>query len=785
MNKTLSLLACLGLAVVTAVAAPFRIQSGRDVTVSMPSDPAPVLKTALRMFSGDVSNVFDSEVKTVPSGASIAVSIDTALVSHPQGFRLEVNPSGTLRIIGGGCHGAAYGLLELSRLIGVSPWEWWADATPAKKAEFSLPDGFSDSQAPDVEFRGIFINDEDWGLTPWSYKHFEPNEIKGAVGPKTTAKIFELLLRLRANTYWPPMHECSHPFFLTPGNREVAEEYGIYIGTSHCEPLASNANGEWKVRGTGDYDYTKNADNVLRFWEDRVRETANQEMFYTLGMRGVHDSGMLGANTPEEQKAVLEKVLADQRSLIGKYVNPDVTKVPQVFIPYKEVLDAYNGGLQVPDDVTLMWCDDNYGYIRHFPSEKERARKGGNGIYYHVSYWGRPHDYLWLGTFSPSLLKQQMDEAYDRGIQKIWILNVGDIKPAEYQIELFMDMGWDIDKVREDGLDKHIHDFMSREFGKEVADEAAPAMTEAFRLAYIRKPEFMGNTREEERQNPQSRVIKDLPWSKDEIAARLASYDALSDKVEALDSRIPADRRDAFFQLVKYPVQGAAQMNRKLLYAQRARHGEMDWQASDAAFDSIAALTRIYNQGLGNGGKFNGIMDFQPRRLPPFGRVPRTEAAEPAPSPQKPLLVVDGADGLLACPKCIAAGKPGHATEPLDGLGYNRKAVAIPENNRLTFELPEIDAKEAVVEVRLLPVHPVHDDGNLAFSVSIDGSEPQSVNYATAGRSEEWKQNVLRNQAIRRITLPLAKARTHSLVVMALTPGVVLDQVAVYPVIAD
>lgn len=295
-----------------------------------------------------------------------------------------------------------------------------------------MPEGFTLQKSPSVRYRGIFINDEDWGLMPWSSKTFEPSDIPGHIGPRTNAKIFELMLRLRANTYWPAMHECSVAFFMTDGNREVAERYGIYIGGSHCEPMACNAAGEWSRRGTGDYDYVNNSDNVYRCWEDRVKDVANQGILYTVGMRGVHDGTMNGAKTIEEQKDVLERVFHDQRKLLSEYVNRDITEVPQVFIPYKEVLDVYNAGLRVPEDVTLMWCDDNYGYIRHSPTEEKRKRKGGNGVYYHVSYWGRPHDYLWLGTFSPYLLYQQMKQAYDKGIKDIWILNVGDIKPAEY-----------------------------------------------------------------------------------------------------------------------------------------------------------------------------------------------------------------------------------------------------------------------------------------------------------------------------------------------------------------
>lgn len=607
-------------------------------------------------------------------------------------------------------------------------------------------------------------NDEDWGLMPWSSQTYEPSDIKGHIGPKTNARIFELLLRLRANTYWPAMHECTLPFFLTEGNRKVAEEYGIFIGSSHCEPMVCSAAGEWRRRGQGDYDYVNNSASVYKFWEDRVKEVAQQGNIYTLGMRGVHDGQMQGAKTVAEQKAVLERVLKDQRGLLQKYVNKDVTAIPQAFIPYKEVLDIYNAGLQVPDDVTLIWCDDNYGYIRHFPTVEERARKGGNGIYYHVSYWGRPHDYLWLGTFSPYLLHQQMKLAYDRGIQKMWVLNVGDIKPAEYQIELFLDMAWNIDEVNEIGVTAHLKSWLEREFGSNCAEELLPAMEAHYQLSYIRKPEFMGNTREEER-DPKYKVIKDLPWSEQTISERLRSYAVLSDVVERMESNIPADRQDAYFQLVKYPVQAAAQMNRKILTAQLARHSKADWKQSDAAFDSIASLTQQYNS-LQNG-KWNRMMDFQPRKLPVFKRVEHTSATEPMVTDRKILCKWNA----MEC----TYGKP----VPCEGLGYERKAASIRKGSSLTFAFDDYGKDSVEVEIRLLPSHPL-DEKQLRFAISVDEAVPQTVSYETKGRSEEWKENVLRNQAIRKVTLPINKQASHKLVITALDEGVVLDQVILY-----
>lgn len=597
--------------------------------------------------------------------------------------------------------------------------------------------------------------------------NYEPWYKPGRIGPQTNERIFELLLRLRANTYWPAMHECSVPFFLTPGNREAAEKFGIYIGGSHCEPMACSTAGEWSRRGKGDYDYVKNSSSVCHFWEERLKEVSGQEILYTVGMRGVHDGQMQGAKTVEEQKAVLERVLKDQRDLLRKYVNKDVEAIPQVFIPYKEVLDIYRAGLEVPEDVTLMWCDDNYGYIKHFPTEVERTRKGGNGVYYHVSYWGRPHDYLWLGTFSPALLYQQMKEAYDCGIQKIWILNVGDIKPIEYQTELFLDMAWNIDQVIEEGVSGHLCNFLKREFGEAIGEDLLPVMMEHYRLSYIRKPEFMGNTREEEYHTNAYRIVKDMPWSRSYINKRLEDYQVISDKVEKLASRIQQDRQDAYFQLIKYPVQATAEMNKKMLYAQFARHGEMNWNKSDVAYDSIASLTRIYNIGIRNNGKWHRMMDHQPRRLPVFEPVDRSSVETPMLEDSPGLYKWNGAE--------YSAGD----AVSCEGLGYEEKAVMLEKNKELSFDFGECPGDSVEVEIRLLPNHPIHG-GQLRFSVSIDKKNAQTVSYETQGRSEEWKENVLRNQAIRRVVLPVKKRKNHNLTIKALDEGVVIDQIEMY-----
>lgn len=759
----------------------FFLQQGKNISLVVEKNEEKVVHLAIDLLKRDVKSVLDAEL--ILDGKESHVIVGTigqssllknyakevaTIEGRHEAFLLKVLEGGKLLIAGSDKRGTAYGVLELSRLLGVSPWEWWADATPEKREVFRLPVGYTLTQEPTVPYRGIFLNDEDWGLLPWSNQTYEPHKDKNHIGPKTYRRIFELMLRLRANTLWPAMHECTLPFFLTEGNREAAADYSIFIGSSHCEPMVCNAAGEWERRGEGAYDYVNNSKEVYKFWEERVKEVAGQDNIYTLGMRGVHDGKMQGAKTVAEQKAVLERVLKDQRDMLAKYVNKDVEKVPQAFIPYKEVLDIYHAGLEVPEEVTLIWCDDNYGYIRHFPTEEERARKGGNGIYYHISYWGRPHDYLWLNTMSPAVAYQQMNEAYDRGIQKMWIINVGDIKPGEYLLELLMDMAWDLDGVRRIGWHEHERRFLTREFGRSIGDELDKVMKSYYQLNYIHRPEFLGNTRTEEK-DPAWKVVKDLPWSENYILTRLDTWKELSDKVDRLSRLMLREKQDAYFHLVKYRVQGAAQMNEKLLKAQLARHGKADWAESDAAYDSIVSLTRIYNEGINNQGKWRGMMDHRPRKLPVFDKVKRNTVDTPMYSDDD--LVHYGWHPMY----CVS-GNP----IPCEGLGYLGTAALIPQGVSVTYEsevVAEGIGDSVNVVLAFVPRHPVNDK-SLRVALSIDDGEPHVVDYATKGRSEEWKVNILWNRAHRIVRVPVdSKKSRHTFTLTALDEGIILDEI--------
>lgn len=789
----------------TSEASAFVLPANKPVNIFIAADEQPVVHTALSLLASDFEHVLNAQLTPV-SGIErqhiVAGSLDgplreyfyatgidmSDLVQSPQGFMMLIDHKGRLNIIGCDAAGTAYGLIELTRMLGVSPWEWWADVEPEQRTELRIDDHFTTFQSPDVFYRGIFINDEDWGLQPWASTNFEPNA-SHAIGPRTTKRIFELMLRLRANLYWPPMHECTKPFFLTEGCAELAEQYGIFIGTSHCEPLACNAAGEWKQRGQGDYNFLTNRKGVTSFWQQRLEQTADMPMVYTLGMRGLHDGSMLGAKTAEEQKTALAEVLETQRKLLAEHVDEDITTIPQVFIPYKEVQEAYDLGLEVPEDVTLLWSDDNYGYIRHFPTEAEQQREGGNGVYYHISYWGRPHDYLWLATASPYLLFQQLSEAYYHGAQRMWVLNVGDIKPAEYQIQLFADMAWNLDAVRRRSVGGHMEDFYVTNIGRDIARLTAIYMKDHYHLSFQRKPEHLAGTRVEEPRDSKTdwNAVRDLPWSEKRIRARLDRFDKLKKNVRWIADSVrrthPA-RYDAFYQLVEYPVLAAAAMNDKYLNAQLARHGKTylsrenvaaTWKRSDDAHDLIQELTSRYNSL--NGGKWRGIMDAAPRSLPVFKKVPHTSVKTALPSDAPMITHFYGASYNSSS----FSGNP--VLDPVLGLGASIRAMPVPKdcNVSYTFNHSFGSAEYVDIELHMLPTHPI--EAQQRVTVRFDGGSTETLTYNTEDRSEQWKQNVLQNYTVVTAHMPIVNSiGNHTITVGALDDGVVVDQLFIRPV---
>ena len=791
------------------------------VTYNVASKADPVVATAVAMFADDMKAVTGQkaecakeknakirivELDRVSASVRKALLRDgvdvEALAKKHDGFSVSV-VNNQITIVGANGRGAAYGLLELSRLAGVNPWIWWGDVVPERRQRLVMSDSYKTLQGASVEYRGIFINDEDWSLRPWSFKNYEPAK-GGQIGAQTYKKVFQLLLRLRANAIWPAMHEGTKAFFKTAGAKQMADSCGIAIGTSHCEPLLCNNVGEWNIKERGDFNYITNRQSVQDYWAERLKEvkgSAGGNMF-TIGMRGIHDGSMQGVKTMQEKFDGLQQVIDDQQKLIAKYIG-DPSKQTQVFVPYKEVLQIYEKGLKVPDYVTLMWCDDNYGYMTRLSNSDEQKRSGGGGVYYHLSYWGRPHDYLWLTTTQPGLLYNEMKAAYDHNVRKIWIVNVHDPKVAGYDLELFLDMAWNIDCVNGSTLEKHYKTWLCRQFGTKVGERLFPAMREFYRLCGERHPEFMGWSQVE-----LDKKIYSRGWSPagdtelsmtafgGELERYLERYSGVAQTVKEAESLVRPELKDAYFAAIKYPVLAADAHARKILYAQKARQLALNQNVNKMVFDSsdpmfvataesqkayqeVRQLTGYYNEDMTQG-KWAGVMNMQPRNLPVFG------------APTLPTLLSDkevdaclngkkegkrhslDADGTIAR-NAADYQQASAGIQKIQMLGHSMEAVALPKGGELKYTFSTEKDGNAVLRIALVPTQP-NDSGDLRFSVSIDGAAPSVFSLKEPYRSERWKLNVLRGQAVRELKLDNLKSGSHTLVVRAVDPHIVVDQ---------
>lgn len=485
-----------------------------------------------------------------------------------------------------GCdrRGTAYGLMEISQQMGVSPWYYFADVPVKKRDSIRIKSGRFIQKSPSVKYRGIFINDEMWGLRPWAQYTQAPEEGKG-IGPSTHRKIFELMMRLKANILWPAMHLHTIPFNTYPENKVVADEYGIVMGASHIEPMLRNnmPGAEWdKEYPNEPWDYVKNKTHIYKYWEDRVKENGKYENMYTMGKRGKDDEA--GSDITVK---VLEEIFADQRTILKKWVNKDVTQVPQVLIPYTEILGLYNQGMKVPDDMIICWPDDNFGNIRQLPNKKEQTRSGGSGIYYHFQWLnGATTAYPWLYTTPLALTWSEMKKAYDYNVRDLWIVNIGDIKPAEIGMEYFMQMAWDISDFQENNPSKFLKDWATREFGQPYADRIAAIMSKHYELGYARRPDNMimykGKTKK-----------YSYDWFStsnynDEAQQRIDAYDQLIQETDAVYASLPDSMKDAFFQMVAYNVKGAGLHNKKAIYAQKSHAYGQQNRASAATYSAMA-----------------------------------------------------------------------------------------------------------------------------------------------------------------------------------------------------
>lgn len=591
-----------------------------------------------------------------------------------EGFLLQVVEQpwpGARRVLvvaGSDRRGTAFGLYTLSEQIGVSPWHWWADVPVQRRATLLLPATLKHHEAPVVKYRGIFLNDEAPALTGWV------RQFHGGYTSGFYARVFELLLRLRANTLWPAMWDAAF-YADDPRNGPLAHERGIVMGTSHHEPMA-RAQKEWHrgapPGGRGPWNHETNTDMLRRFWAEGFKRTLSWDTLVTVGMRGDGDEPM----SEGENVALLERIVAEQRSIIARESGRAPEHTPQVWALYKEVQGYYESGMRVPDDVLLLWADDNWGNIRRLPMPDERGRSGGAGVYYHFDYVGGPRSYKWLNVTPLPKVWEQMHLAWRHEATRMWIVNVGDLKPMEVPMEFFLRYAWNPAAWPAERLPAYLQQWAAREFGAQHAAEIAELVAQYTRFNGRRKPEQLSpETFSLHHHREAERVVRD--WN--DLAAR-------AERVMAV---LPAAHRDAFFQLVLYPVKACATLNELYvtvaLQRQHARQGRHSATAlaerAKALFALDAELQRQYHQDIA-GGKWNHLMSQprigytswnQPRAnvMPALAEIDRTAAAPMG-------VVAEGSDAAVSLGRLVLPPLEAHAREPRWVEVFSRGEKALP-----------------------------------------------------------------------------------------------------------
>ncbi len=518
-----------------------------------------------------------------------------------------------LIITGSDKRGTIYGIYELSRQIGVSPWYWWADVQPEKKdAIYVKPDFRYINGPPSVKYRGIFLNDEAPDLTNWirfKYGDVPPRDdppVPPGVanyGRDFYTRLFELMLRLKANYLWPAMWNNAFNED-DPENPRLADEYGIVMGNSHQEPML-RAQKEWDrryIKTIGTWNYAKHPDILEAFWREGIRRNRDFENIITIGLRGANDTPMAPGG-PEENMSLLEQIVGVQRRIIAEEMNTDATKVPQLWCLYKEVQDFYKAGMRVPDDVTLLWAEDNWGNIRRLPTAEERKRSGGAGIYYHFDYHGGPRSYQWINTNPIPKIWDQMSLAKQYGADKIWIVNVGHFKGYEFPMEYFLDLAWNTERLDNENIIDYTKHWAIREFGDNFSEEVTNIMSLYTKYNGRRKPELL---------SPSTYSLVNYC----EAEKVVDDFKTITIKAENIFNKLPAEKKDAFYQLVLFPVKASAIVNelylaagRNNLYYKQGRASTNGWADQVLKlFQADTSLMGYYNRTFA-GGKWNHFMD--------------------------------------------------------------------------------------------------------------------------------------------------------------------------------
>ncbi len=518
-----------------------------------------------------------------------------------------------LVIVGSDKRGTIYGMFDLSYEMGVSPLYFWCDVPVKKKENVFITRGSYTKGTPKVKYRGIFINDEAPALTNWVHGKY------GKFNANFYDRVFELILRLKGNYLWPAMWNPRAFYTDDSKNGQLADEYGIVMGTSHHEPLA-RAHAEWKAPyAKGHWNYATNKEELTEFWKGGMERAKNWETLVTVGMRGDGDEAM----SDDTATDLLENIVKGQRKIIEEVTGKPANKTPQMWALYKEVMDYYDKGMRVPDDVTILFCDDNWGNIRKLPALNAKPRTGGYGIYYHFDYVGGPRNYKWINTNQIERVWEQMHLAYQHNVDKIWVVNVGDIKPMEFPIEFFLDYAWNPDKWTPDNLQDYYTQWSAKQFGSEFAKE----------IGYLIKMYTKYNAR---RKHELLNTPKYSLTNFNEADKMLADFKTLEKKTLKLKQKLPKEYLDAYYHLVEHPVIASANLNelyiaafKNKFYAKKGNPIANDYAKKvKELFIKDSLITKYYHEELADG-KWNGIMSqthigYTYWNSPRFNNIPET-----------------------------------------------------------------------------------------------------------------------------------------------------------------
>lgn len=698
-------------------------------------------------------------------------------------LQLVSNPmegvSQALVIMGGTPRGTAYGLFEISRRIGVSPYVWWADVTPAPMSAIYVQGDRTEVEKPSVQYRGLFINDEDWALLPWAKKTIDA--AYNNIGPNTYEKVMELLLRLRANCLWPAKHGSSKAFWSMEENKRLAKAWAIVMSSG--DSMLRDNLWEWPRFKSGNnssnFTFATNPEGCYDYWAKRAGEARDYEGIYDIGMRGLQDVALLGYEGQAAQLQGLTDIIAAQREIITDSLGGDPTKVPQIYIPYKEALTLYNAGLKIPDDVTMCWVDDNYAYIRQLPTANERKRSGGHGIYYHLSYLGNPCSYIWLSTISPSLISYELSKAYENGMQRFWMINVGDIKPQEVEFEFCMELAWNVNAWTPDKAWQFSRWWAAKTFGEDCADEIADIRLEHYRLAAQTKPETVYN----------------VTFTMPEMEQRIKDYQALAARVLALEASIPDRLKDAYFELMTYPIVATAGQNLKAFGAKLSywyagigdRSRSMSYAAlARSGYSDILYLTNIYNNVLA-GGKWQKMMDKSPNGSDTGSQFGMPYAALASEVNDTKGELPD--EGYIYVPSTSYSNSRG-GWQTLANLGVGDNSITVWPIDYTTYTTTTARSKAPYVEytlpvekgtyqiiVRCLPTFPITTANDLCVGMGIGAGTVTSKSIKCSAETNVWSDNVMHGYSEARFTYKATSAKDVAFRFYAMNPALVISQI--------